>query len=724
LLSSGSMRCWGSNGDRQLGDLTATDRLTPQSVFGLSGVVGIAAGTWHSCALLVDGTAKCWGYNGWGATGVGNISDSHPDPTSSRVSGLSNASAITAGHVHSCALQAAGTVRCWGGNSRGELGDDTTTDRGYSEAVTALGNAVAVTGGFTYTCALLADGTARCWGFNDHGQLGSGSIGGQVNLPVTVRNLSNAVAIAAGDDHACALLASGAATCWGRNDFGQLGNSGPQSGSPTTVPGTGGFTARDVAAGRDHTCAVRANGLVVCWGRNDSGQVGAGTTAGIALSPVAVPNLSNVTAIAAGDAHSCALLANGRVRCWGLNTSGQLGDNSTTSSSTPVDVFNLSNVVAIAAGGALASSHTCALQSDGRVQCWGANGSGQLGDNTLTNRRRPVEVVASFSLPLRLAVGIAVGAFHSCAVTVDGDAFCWGLNSSGQIGDGTQNNRQVAVPVAGVEGIAVAVTAGDFHTCLLAAVGVPFCWGDNTFGQLGDATRQTRLTATLVGLDSTVAIAGGFDHSCALVAFGAARCWGENGLGQLGDSTTSDHWFPAPVQSVRSYCLLGGGCSTITTPLTNTVSIVTGRRHSCALLTTGGVSCWGDNSFGQLGFGSTAAFSTGPGAVPSFTLNIDPAVSFESNGRVATVTVVATCEVGERLSIDVSITQGPISGRGHGSGACTGALERYPVTVPALGPGPFVAGAAQVTAQATIRDRGLIADMQEWTRQVTLVSAP
>jgi alpha-tubulin suppressor-like RCC1 family protein len=532
----------------------------------------------------------------------------------------------------------------------------------------------------------------------------------KVLTPVLVSGeLSNAVAISAGSVHTCALQADGSAKCWGRDFEGQLGDGGLVTdgiaAAPTPVLGVSGtFTAQDVAAGRDHTCAVRANGTVACWGANDSGQIGGGTTGGIGLTPVNVPNLPNVVGIAAGEAHTCAVLASGGARCWGLNSSGQLGNGTVVNSPGPVVVRGLGNVIAIAAGGKFGSSHTCALLADSTVWCWGANGSGQLGTGNTTPSSVPVKVTG-----MSEAVAIAVGESHSCALTAVGAAFCWGS-------DGVTANL---VPViAGVVDV-TAIAGGNRHSCELRADATAWCWGTNFRGN-GSPT-STSTPQYMDPLINAVSIAGGFDHSCASLADGTAWCWGDNGSGQLGNATNTSSTTPVLVQA-KPLLIIGGG--TFLRPFRNIVNVTTGRRHSCALNSGGAVICWGENTFGQLGNNSTLN-SNVPVTVPSFALNIDPIVVLHArNGHVTDVTVVANCDEGQWLHVNVTLTQDAVSGRGVASGQCTGALTEYEVTVPAQGRDAFVLGAAVVTARAVIQAPGAIADTQEWTRQVTIVAEP
>jgi alpha-tubulin suppressor-like RCC1 family protein len=340
LLADGTAKCWGNNYDGQLGDGTFIDKNTPVTVSGLTNAVAIAGGAAHTCALLSDGTAKCWGNNYYGQLGDGTFIDKNTPVT---VSGLTNAVAIAASFYHTCALLSDGTAKCWGRNDYGQLGDGTNTNKNTPVTVSGLTNAVAIAAGGYHTCALLADGTAKCWGYNGNGQLGDGTFIDK-NTPVTVSGLTNAVAIAGGAAHTCALLSDGTAKCWGNNAEGQLGDGGTFIEKTTPVTVSGLTNAVAIAAGSSHTCALLSDGTVKCWGRNDYGQLGDGTFID-KNTPVTVSGLTNAVAIAASDVHTCALLSDGTAKCWGNNYDGQLGDGTFTPTapygkSTPVTVSN------------------------------------------------------------------------------------------------------------------------------------------------------------------------------------------------------------------------------------------------------------------------------------------------------------------------------------------------------------------------------------------------
>ncbi|MEP6972802.1 MAG: RCC1 repeat-containing protein, partial [Actinomycetota bacterium] len=299
---------------------------------------------------------------------------------------------ISSGLDHTCALTSGGGVKCGGYNFYGQVGDGTYSDRGTPVDVTGLSSGVAaISAGTFHNCALTTGGGVTCWGNNGYGELGDGKVAANSSTPVAVTGLSSGVAaISAGLSHTCALTNAGGAKCWGRNQSGELGDgTTTERDTPVDVTGlTSGVAA--ISTGGEHTCALTTGGGVKCWGNNSNGQVGDGTTTE-RDTPVAVTGLtSGVTAISASRSHTCALTTGGGVNCWGGNSSGQLGDGTTTERDTPVAVTGLtSGVVAISAGGA----HTCALTSDGGAKCWGSNDSGQLGDGTTSWHPTPSNVI-------------------------------------------------------------------------------------------------------------------------------------------------------------------------------------------------------------------------------------------------------------------------------------------------------------------------------------------
>ncbi|MGH3105123.1 MAG: RCC1 domain-containing protein [Gaiellaceae bacterium] len=343
--SGGGVKCWGYNVQGQLGDgkKTGYGGATPVDVTGLrSGVKAIAVGFGHTCALTSRGGVKCWGWNSSGQVGSGSTVYQLNTPLD--VKGLtSGISAIAAGHQHTCAITGAGGVKCWGNNANGGLGNGSRTSSPTPVDVTGLGSGVrAIAAGAGNTCALMSGGGVKCWGGNP----GNDAVRGCCTpTPVDVTGLASGVrAIASGFAHACAVTGVGGGKCWGRNYWGEVGGGfrGGATRTPVDVVGlAGGITA--FTGGQNHTCALTSGGGVRCWGFNRHGQVGNGSQGDLGpTTPVDVVGLgSGVTSIAAGQAHTCALMSRGTVKCWGYNSTGQLGNASAAvrhMSNKPVDV--------------------------------------------------------------------------------------------------------------------------------------------------------------------------------------------------------------------------------------------------------------------------------------------------------------------------------------------------------------------------------------------------
>lgn len=393
-------------------------------------------------------------------------------------------------------------------------------------------------------------------------------------LATSILKSNSATSVSAGGGHTCAVTTSGSASCWGWNSDGQLGSGsdrGPEScGSAPCSTSPVGVVALDsgvaaISVGGEHTCVLTTGGGVKCWGRDR--VLGDGTSMA-SLTPVDVVGLSSgVAAISAGSYHTCALTTGGAVKCWGANWVGQLGNGSVVYESyAPVDVVGLSSgVVAISAGG----WHTCALTNGGGVKCWGANGSGELGNGTDQGPEQcdyssvcstvPVDVVG-------LSSGINAisgGSYHSCALTTGGGVKCWGSNAGGQLGNGTAvDSSSIPVNVTGLTSGVAAVDARG-HTCAITAGGGVKCWGSNQFGQLGNGTSSgpemcrghpcSKTPVDVSGLTTGVAaISVGGDHACAVTIDGGVKCWGENRVGELGDGTTIDRSTPVDVVGFES----------------------------------------------------------------------------------------------------------------------------------------------------------------------------
>jgi len=347
----------------------------------------LAAGGSHTCVLFSDGTVSCWGDP---PTFGHNEENGKTTPTP--IPELTDAVSVSA-NSETCAVHIDGTVSCWG-PSLSEVSSGGTRTQLTPVLMPGIGDAVKIVLGVGHACTMTDDASVSCWGGNEYGQVGNGTeirdsaMGSAASAQVI--GIADVTAISAGSSHTCAVSKDNTVKCWGYNLHGQLGD-GSTTNRATATPVANLPAVSAIAAGAWHTCALGKDRTVECWGRDDSGQLGDGTTTS-SPSPTAtpIPGLSNVKAIAAGGSHTCAIRKDRTVVCWGNNQSGQLGDGTLTSSTTPVPVSNLTGVVSIAAGG----SHTCAVRKDRTVVCWGDNSAGQLGTGDNTSSPVPVEVIA------------------------------------------------------------------------------------------------------------------------------------------------------------------------------------------------------------------------------------------------------------------------------------------------------------------------------------------
>lgn len=560
---------------------------TPTFIPGLNGVSSVSG----SCALLASGGVRCRGGNDLGQLGDGSTVDYSPDSVS--VQGVTDATSVSSNGEHACVALTGGTVRCWGTAGSG-LGDGVTTSSNVPVVVQGVSGATSVASGGGFSCALITGGEVKCWGFNGSGRLGNGSTTASPT-PVSVQGLSGATAITAGGTHACAIVASGAVRCWGSNARGELGDGTTTSSSvPVAVPGLSGVLA--ISAGRagngpgEHTCALLSDHTVDCWGRNDEGQLGIGSTTD-AKTPTAVPALNNASAIAAGERMSCAAISGGGAKCWGANQAGQLGIGNSYLRPTPTDVIGLTGATVITTG----LSHTCAVVATA-VDCWGSGAFGEIGGGVFRGTPSVGPVAGVGSAVSVSAGGSADGSgdsAHTCALLAGGTVSCWGSGGSGQLGRGSTTVSGLPAAVGGGLSGATAVAAGWLHTCALVSGGAAKCWGSNQQGQLGNGEpTSSGLPVSVQGLSGATAITAGREHSCALVAGGAVECWGRNDYGQLGNNSTTRSGTPVNVQG-----------------LTGATAVSAGGYHTCAVVGGGHVDCWGNGFGGQLGQGVKASSS-------------------------------------------------------------------------------------------------------------------
>lgn len=351
----------------------------------------ISSGETAGCAVTVATAVVCWGDNGFGQLGDGSVTSTEvARPTvvaSSNGAPLDHVRSVSAGWDHACAVLDSGAVDCWGSSTYGQLGiaaSVTSKFHGvlpYAERVHGLGAGavLSVSSGYEQTCALMAARDVECWGRNEFGQLGDGTFASSY-LPRKVKGLSHVLEVVAGAEFSCALLASHAVACWGLNADGELGDATTAIDAkvPVTVPGVAGVAS--IAAGFADVCAVLDTHQVSCWGWNAYGQLGRPTTQLESSVPTVLDAIQGATSVTVGYGHVCALISDGSARCWGWDALGQLGNGRTGQQFPPSEVVALRHAAAVSAG----FDFTCALERDATVTCFGDGGDGQLGDGAAT----------------------------------------------------------------------------------------------------------------------------------------------------------------------------------------------------------------------------------------------------------------------------------------------------------------------------------------------------
>jgi alpha-tubulin suppressor-like RCC1 family protein len=513
---------------------------------------------------------------------------------------------IAAGRHQTCGLEADGQAWCWGEVGGAGFGSFEEYDPEYRAFPRPAGGtlrflqlSLAAWGG----CGVTTAGAVSCWGANHFGQLGDGSTVSRDD-PQPVSGLGPATAVATERDRACARLGSGEMWCWGGNGVGQLGD-GTYTDRPSPVRAIDLAGVTELALGGGHSCALAAGGQAWCWGDDRGRQVGIDTAYSSDV-PVATAGGNAFTELRSDDAGSCGVLAGGGVRCWGW------------SRWQPTEVTGLPELATVSPN----DDTNCGLTPDGEAWCWGLNRNGGMGRGSAEwDDGDPAPVLTNLRF-----TRISSGYRHACALTAEGEAWCWGIR--GSTGDGSSEDRLAPVAVATAERF-IAIEAGLYHTCALTAAGAAWCWGSNFYGETGTGTTgEPQLTpAPVVGGHGFVALAVGYDQvSCGITASGEAWCWGRHPLGVAG---VSDSNTPVLVAGGHAFASLSVGdhsaCGVTTdgealcweapsntwygaepepaAPGEAFQAITVGDHHFCGLTLGGEAKCWGSNDLGQIGNG-------------------------------------------------------------------------------------------------------------------------
>jgi alpha-tubulin suppressor-like RCC1 family protein len=630
ITSSRKVFCWGRNSLLQIGKQTQTSNVTsPQSfddISSVEGFVAISTGDNQTCAISTVGDSWCWGSNSDGQLGIGEISDSSIPVATYLLSNWQKVIAVESGGSHSCTLTTQGNLVCWGLNDMGQVGDtgaDTSSVPHYLEDTTFTKIAT----GIRNTCGVRNGGSIVCWGDNESGQSGNNSTLSS-SIPVTAQLPAGATAreVATGDSHTCALLDNDDVMCWGSNSKGKLGDgTTTQRLVPTkvlqlrTAPGQSVNSTSDIS---HNAATINTSFSTVDVSAHRVLEYGTDEFLSGETNSIDLGHFGSVQQIASGSQHSCVVIAGGFAKCWGDNSDGALGTGDQTSRELPVDVKDLSDHARIVAVG---RSHSCVAISSGAVKCWGDNSSGQLGDGSFLSKSTPVTVGISDVVDLVLGDGF------TCALTVGGTVSCWGTNNEGQLGRTgastptpttveVDNNHTVTSMSAsssrvcvvlsnatvkcwgdGVTGIAspgtfsstvASVSVGNSHACATLHNGSVQCWGDDADGQLGngDTNSSGSLVAVTLGTnDRATAVSVSSGSSCAVLSDGKVKCWGDGSRGVTGFGTSNDTHTPTLVPELEAV-----------------VQLSLAELHGCALTQMGEVLCWGSNTRQQRGTSGNA----------------------------------------------------------------------------------------------------------------------
>lgn len=532
-----------------------------------------ATGTWravtsggrHTCGIRDDGTLWCWGSDEFGQIAVDDRDSTVPVQI-----GASTWLEVSGRGSHTCAIAEDGSLWCWGDNNYNQLGVGNGGHAGLNRI--AGGPWAHVATATTHTCAIAADTTLWCWGDNSYGELGDDTTAGRSTpAPVSSAARDRWRSVSLGVSHTCGIRDDDSLWCFGQAYYGALADPNLPSSAAQSVPNRARGSWTKVAAGNLHTCAISGEGRLRCWGYNASGELGDGTTSGSAIGVDVGGAAARWVDLVAGADHNCAVRTSGELYCWGDNTHGQIPNPDVGEiASTPVAIAP--RLAAWTGAHGLGLTHSCLIDAEQRLACVGGNSAGQLGRGSGPHPR-PVKLDGEW-------VDVASAEAFTCALDANRDAYCWGNSSYAALGDGTQRSRQVPTMIA-EPGPWDSISAGGNAACAKRGT-ARWCWGQNANQQLGYPGGGGVLYLPKM-LDDDHFPQAMRAHLCSIRG-GSMWCWGAGGRGQLGFGDTASKALPTLLAS----------------PSGAWTHVGVGNQHTCAATTTA-VFCWGYNEYGQVG---------------------------------------------------------------------------------------------------------------------------
>jgi len=646
IRANSTLWCWGENDDGQLGVGLDTLEIDAPVQISTDEWKQVSSGVSSTCAIRSDDTLWCWGDNGEGQLG---FPPSNNSTTPVQVPGTWRA--VATGDSHTCAITSDGALQCWGDNGNGELGDGTRTRRSTPQEVAGGGHWQSVSIGEYHTCAIDSDGAAWCWGYNSQGQLGTGAAGEAMLMPAAIADTDHYAVVSAGYEHSCGMTVDGHLRCWGNGIRGELGVVADQRDAPGPVTidnrDDGGFAG--IATNGRHACAWKPDGTAYCWGQSSRGELGSDGDIAV-TEPVVIPGTWRGAAV--GLHHVCWADDQAGFSCIGSRGWGQLG-NGPSAQLQPQKVDS-NAYLRVYAG----EQMTCAIGVDpmaannGPGACGGDNSWGALGQGDRRSRQTLAPVLAGTRLST-----FALGSEHACAIDKANNTYCAGHNNRGQLGI-AQSTQFLTQPMLVSVADPAKSIAAYFQTCEVGAASTLRCWGADDLGQAGDGkTSDVTDSATAVAIDPAGEVwqhvAAGDGFTCGLKSTsGALWCWGQNSYGQLGRMTPGNMPAgPAPsgltnanklfASSDTACAIISGGnakCWGVwagqhqTTPVDvapgmQWAQFAVGYRHLCgitddtATAPNGRLFCWGSNNRGQLGTG-TMTDAAQPAQIPGLWLDV------------------------------------------------------------------------------------------------------